>query len=51
MELGHLSDELAFITLISISGRHFYDLLESLLALSGFICSPSVSAWIGWMVK
>lgn len=51
MALGHLSDEVAFITLISISGRHFYDLLESLLALSMFICSPSISAWMGRMVK
>lgn len=51
MELGHLSDELAFITLISISGRHFCALLESLLALSVFICSPSVSTRMGSMVK
>lgn len=41
--LRHLNDEVHFISLIYFSGLRFLDLLESLLALSVFICSLSVS--------
>lgn len=51
--LRHLNHEVHFISLISFSGLRFLDLLESLLALSVFICSlsVSVSVRIGRMVN